>query len=148
MSLITIVLLSITAWIISYYATYHITLFLFKWIMPLKNRHGEKLWFKIAIAIPFTVGFILDIYWNVIHFSPKLYLMNRRDGIHKDKKFWPVFSRVTSISKLYEITLTKRLQHILVNYSPLTEAYKYAVEAGELLNQYDPNHLTWSGEHE
>lgn len=132
----------VAVWNASYYAVYHVALFLYKWLMPLKNKHGHKNTFKVLVALPFTVGFLLDIYWNIIHFSFKLYTMNRKDHIHKSKRFWPDFSKVDGLNTLYRITLTERLQFILDTYPVYTRAYTYALDMRELLNKYDANHLT------
>ncbi len=107
--------------------------------MPIKNEKGEKLIFKLIYSVPFFIGFLLDVYFNIVHFSFQLWFMNRKDGL--DKKFWPEFKKVTKPKKLYEITLTKRLQKILVEYPIESRAYTYAVETSVILNKYDPEHL-------
>ena len=142
MSILTMILLLIAAWIISYHAVYHVALFLFKWLMPLKLKHEGKLWFDSWAWAPFTIGFILDIYWNIAHFSIDLWLMNRRDDIN-NMRFWPNFARVEGIKTLYRITLTERLQFILDTYPTYSKAHQYAIKTGEMLNEYDPEHLTW-----
>jgi len=124
------------------FLSYHIALILFKWLMPLKNKHGHTRTFKILAAIPFTFGFLLDIFWNVAHFSRKLYFMNRKDHIHHHMKFWPYFARVEGLGTLYRITLTERLQLILDTYPRFTHAWAYAENMREVLNKYDPDHLT------
>jgi hypothetical protein len=136
------VVVILAMWFVSYCVVYHVALFLFKWLMPLKNENGDSVAFKILIALPFTVGFLLDIYWNIIHFSFKLYMMNRADHLHKSKRFWPDFSKVDGLSTLYRITLTERLQFILDTYPLYTKAYAYALDMKELLNKYDADHLT------
>lgn len=130
----------IGGWVFSYFVTFHIALFLYKWLMPLKNKYGDNWKFKSWAWLPFFIGFALDIYWNVFHFSFQLWLMNKKDGVRK--KFWPEFKKVTHYKKLYEITLTKRLQKILDTYPLDSNAYFYACKMRVLLNKYDPDHLT------
>ena len=132
----------LVVWFVSRIVVYYLTLGLFKWLMPLKRKYGEKLWFQLLAVIPFWIGFLLDIYWNIVHFSFDLYFMNREDGIHKAKKFWPRFADVKGIGTLYKITLTERLQIILDSYPIYTRAYMYANKMRVLLNKYDPGHLT------
>ena len=114
---------------------------LFKLLMPIKNKHGDNP-ALVFLAPLFWLGFMLDIYWNIIHFSPKLYFMNKKDNI-EFLEFWPNFSRVESIDTLYRITLTERLQFILDTYPVGTLARQYAKEMALILNEYDPEHLTY-----
>lgn len=95
---------------------------------------------KIALSTPFILGFFLDIYWNVFHFSFKLKKMNKTSRV-KNKPFWPPFSKVEGFKTLYRITLTERLQKILDEYPDDSRAYHYALIKAELLNKYDPKHL-------
>ncbi len=131
----------VVAYIASYYISFYVALALFKLLIPIKNKHGDSP-ALILLAPFFWLGFSLDIYWNIVHFSPKLYLMNRNDGIN-NMRFWPNFGLVTSIDTLYKITLTERLQFILDTYPTYSNAYRYAVEIGVMLNEYDPDHLTY-----
>jgi hypothetical protein len=146
---IILVLMAIVAvFTVSFFTTYYIALFLFIVLMPLKNKYGDSTIFKLLAAIPFWIGFTLDIYWNVIHFSIMLYDFNRLDNIHKDKDFWPEFSQVKGVRTLYKITLTERLQDILATYPRYTRAYSYALRMAYKLNKYDPNHLFIGDERE
>ena len=122
-----------------YFFIFYFTLLLFVVLMPLKNKHGEKILFKLLAGPIFLVGFLLDIVWNIFFFSPYLYLMNKADSL--SKKFWPQFSDVNEVGALYKITLTARLQHILDSYPKYSNAYNYAASMAIILNKYDPGHL-------
>ncbi len=129
----------IATWYTSYYVSYYTALVLFKWLMPLKLKHGGKWWFNWVFGLPFLIGFTLDIYFNILHFSVDLHFMNKKHGL--TKPFWPFFLWRKD-KRLYKLTLTERLQHILDSYPSQSYAKKYAIDMAVLLNKYDPNHLT------
>jgi hypothetical protein len=132
----------VAAWYALYFISYYVALFLFKKLIPLKLKYGDKKWFNWVFGLPFLVGFLLDIYFNIVHFSFDLYFMNKRHGLHKTKPFFPFFLWRKD-KRLYKLTLTERLQYILDNYPKHSHARMYAVNMGKLLNRYDPNHLNW-----
>ncbi len=140
--LITATLLIITK--LSYFTSYWTALLLYMWLMPLRNKHKDKWWFKSWAWLPFTIGFLADIYFNIFHFSFQLSEMNRDfmySGKPKMPPFWPPFREVKGFKTLYKITVTKRLQRILDEYPVESKAYHYATVKARLLNKYDPDHL-------
>ncbi len=127
--------LILIVYFLSDYISYYVALLLFIIVMPIRNKWGHILIVKVLIFTPFILGYALDIFWSVLHFTRKLYLMNKKSNVKYS--WWPKFRN---------LALTPRLQDILDVYPKTSKAYAFAFRMSVLLNKFDPEHLkAWRG---
>lgn len=115
------------------------TLLVFMWVMPKKEKMKAAKWYQfLPRKIAGFLGFLVDVAWNIFYGT----IIHAIFMLDSSADVMPPFKKVTNIEKIYELTLTKRLQQIL-DLDPVdSTTYKMAYIMYKVLNKYDPDHLT------